>query len=520
MSGFPLLTTIIAAPALAALVIMAIPPQRKTAIRTVAMLGALLSAALTFAVVLRFDFATAGAGVFQLVERHAWIRQLGIDYYLAVDGIGVAMLILTAIIIVTGVLVSWGEIKDRPKEFFALLLLLVSGVYGVFVSYDLFLFFLFYEVAVLPMYLLIGVWGSQTYDLDGKIVRTKEYSAMKLTLYLMLGSAFILVGFLAFYFAAGKGTFDYFALQQAGFSKTFQLVVFPLVFIGFGILGGLWPFHTWSPDGHASAPTAVSMLHAGVLMKLGAYGVLRMAIAMMPAGAEFWGPIFLLFTLVNIVYGSIGALHQTDLKYVIAYSSVSHMGIVLFGLCTLTPLGLNGAVLQMFSHGIMTGLLFALVGSIYGRTHTRMIPYFGGFARKMPFLAVAFAIAAFCSLGLPGMSGFVAELLVFLGGFKAYPLQTALAATGIVFTALYILRVVQRMFFGPVVESSHGFDFSGLTDAGAREKLALGILIATLLVVGMYPYPMVKLIDQGVVDIMSFIRPDAAVTSLFGGGLR
>ena len=517
MSGFPILTAIIFSPALAALILMAIPPQRKTAIRTVALLGALISAALSFVVAAQYD--PAAAEKFQLVERVPWILQLGIDYYLAVDGIGVAMLILTAIIIVTGVIVSWGEIHDRPKEFFALLLFLVTGVYGVFVSYDLFLFFLFYEVAVLPMYLLIGVWGSQTYNLEGEIVRTKEYSAMKLTLYLMLGSAFILLAFLAMYFVAGRTTFDYFVLQSTVWSKEFQVVVFPLVFVGFGILGGLWPFHTWSPDGHASAPTAVSMLHAGVLMKLGAYGVLRMAIAMFPLGAEIWAPVFMLLALVNVVYGSIGALHQTDLKYVIAYSSVSHMGIVLFGLCTLHTLGLNGAVLQMFSHGIMTGLFFGLVVSIYGRTHTRMIPFMGGFARQMPFLAFAFSAAAFCSLGLPGMSGFVAELLVFLGGFQTNPVLTGIAATGIVVTALYILRVVQKIFLGPVVERSHGFDFTGLTDASPREKLALGILIATLLIVGFYPYWMMHVIDAGVVEVVRHLGPEkASLAWLLGKG--
>jgi NADH-quinone oxidoreductase subunit M len=277
------------------------------------------------------------------------------------------------------------------------------------------------------------------------------------------------------------------------YSRQFQIIFFPILFLGFGTLAGFWPFHTWSPDGHASAPTAVSMLHAGVLMKLGAFGIIRAGLELLPIGAQVWAPYLALFTLVNIVYGSMVAMAQTDLKYVIAYSSVSHMGIVLLGICTLNPIALNGAVLQMFSHGIMTGLFFALVGMVYGRTHTRVIPDMGGLAANMPFLAMAFIVGGMVSLGLPGFSGFVAELLVFLGAFKVYPLLAAVAVTGILFTAIYVLRVVQKMFFGPEKP-----EYAKLTDANWIEKTCLAILMLVLLGVGVYPSWLMNLINSSI----------------------
>jgi NADH-quinone oxidoreductase subunit M len=284
------------------------------------------------------------------------------------------------------------------------------------------------------------------------------------------------------------------------YSPAFQIVFFPVLFVGFGILAGFWPFHTWSPDGHASAPTAVSMLHAGVLMKLGAFGIIRVGLEILPVGAKFWVPILALFTLVNIVYGSLVATHQKDLKYVVAYSSVSHMGIVLLGICTLNPIGLNGAVLQMFSHGIMTGLFFALIGMVYGRTHTRIIPDMGGLVNQMPFLATAFIIGGLVSLGLPGFSGFVAEFLVFLGAFKTNAIVSAIAVTGILFTAIYVLRVVQKIFFGPVKDA-----FAGLRDANWIERGCLLLLILVLLGVGVYPSLMINMINTTVAPLAGLL---------------
>ena len=297
-------------------------------------------------------------------------------------------------------LVSW-NIDRRTREYFALLFILVSGVFGVFAAMDLFFLFFFYEVAVLPMYLLIAIWGSTR----------RGYAAMKLVMYLLAGSILIWVGLLALYHAMGASSFDFVDMQQAGFDPVLARVVFPIFFVGFGVLAGLWPFHTWSPDGHVAAPTAVSMLHAGVLMKLGAYGIIRMGVQLLPSGAQDWLWFFLIIAVINVLYGAFSAMAQRDLKFVIGYSSVSHMGYVLMGIGSLTVIGLDGAVLQMFSHGIMTALLFAMVGVIYDRAHTREISEFGGLARVMPRFSILFIIAGLTSLGLPGLSGFAAEFL-------------------------------------------------------------------------------------------------------------
>lgn len=431
-----------------------------------------------------------------LVEQFSWFKNWGIQYYLGVDGISMSMVVLTSIIIFTGVLASWNQ-ENRSKEFFALLLVLVTGVFGVFLSFDLFLFFMFYEVAVLPMYLLIGIWGTGP----------KEYSAMKLTLMLMVGSALLLVGFLALYHGSGMHTFDLMELAKFKYSNEFQQWVFPTIFIGFGILGALYPFHTWSPDGHASAPTAVSMLHAGVLMKLGGYGALRIAVYLLPEGAKEWGLFFMGLTTINILYGSLGAIKQKDLKYFTAYSSVSHCGMVLFGVASLNFMGFKGAVLQMFSHGIMTGLFFGLIGMVYGRTHTRIIPDMGGLAKVMPWLAVAFYIAGFASLGLPGFSGFIAESQIFMGGFFGNKWHsetmmrtlTVLATMSIVVTAVYVLRGLGTVFLGPIRDPH----YEELNDACFTEKLTTGILILSMIVVGFYPRILIDMIEPAIYPILN-----------------
>jgi NADH-quinone oxidoreductase subunit M len=315
---------------------------------------------------------------------------------------------------------------------------------------------------------------------------------MKLTLYLLVGSALIIAGILGLYFGAGLHTFDFDILEKVVFPVMFQKIFFPILFLGFAILAALWPFHTWSPDGHASAPTAVSMLHAGVLMKLGAYGCLMIAAYLLPAGARFWLPGVAVLTLVNIVYGSLGAVHQKDLKYIVAYSSVSHMGIVLLGIASLNAVALSGAVLQMFSHGIMTGLFFGLVGMIYGRSHTRFINEMSGLAKRIPVLAVFFILTGLTSLGLPGLSGFVAELLVFIGAFKTYPVLTVICVSGVVFTAFYVLRAIQKMFYGKpneVAEHIH-------SDANWIEIAALSLLMFFIIAIGCYPFYLMKVIHS------------------------
>ena len=340
-----------------------------------------------------------------------WYKNLNIHFYIGVDGVSVAMIGLTAIVIFAGIFASW-DVKDLHKEFFISLILLATGVFGFFISLDLFTLFLFYEIAVIPMYLLIGIWGSGP----------RHYSAMKLTLMLMGGSALIMLGLIGLYFNSapngGQLTFDLIQISKITIPMEAQRFFFPFLFVGFGVLGALYPFHTWSPDGHASAPTAVSMLHAGVLMKLGGYGCYRVAVFLLPQAAHEMAWIFLILTTISVIYGAFGAIWQKDLKYINAYSSVSHCGLVLFAVLMMNQTAINGAILQMISHGIMTALFFALIGMIYGRTHTRYINEMGGLMKVMPFLSVAYVIGGLASLGLPGFSGFVAEMTIFFGSFQ------------------------------------------------------------------------------------------------------
>lgn len=409
-----------------------------------------------------------------------WFTSLNIHYTVGVDGISVAMIALTSVVIFAGVFASW-RTDYLPREFFISLILLSSGVFGFFISLDLFTMFLFYEIAVIPMYLLIGIWGTGP----------KEYSAMKLTLMLMGGSALIMVGLLGIYFnsapAGQQLTFNLNEIAANGIPVVAQQFFFPMLFLGFGVLGALFPFHTWSPDGHASAPTAVSMLHAGVLMKLGGYGAFRVAIYLMPEAAQDQAWIFIILTSVSVVYGAFGAVVQKDLKYINAYSSVSHCGLVLFAILMMNQTALNGAILQMISHGLMTALFFALIGMIYGRTHTRMINEMGGLMKVLPFLGVAYVIAGLASLGLPGLSGFVAEMTIFVGAYQHTDLfhrfVTIMATTSIVVTAVYILRVVGVLLFGPIRDEHH----LHLTDATWWERLSTVTLITAIAAVGIFP---------------------------------
>jgi len=494
----PSLTIILLAPLLGALLIMVTPRRSLFAIRMIAAVATGIDLVLS-GWLCHVYLGNQWQGL-EFVHRVDWVPFGGIGYFVAADGISLSLVLLTALVIFCGVFASW-TIVYRTKEFYCLLLLLVTGVFGVFVSQNLFFFFLFYELAVLPMYLLIGIWGTGP----------KEYSAMKLTLYLLVGSAFMLVGILGIYFAAdlppGERTFDLSLLSQATYSPAFQVIAFFLLYIGFGVLAGIWPLHTWSPDGHASAPTAVSMLHAGVLMKLGAYGVLRVGFGCLPQGALTWAWLIGGIAVINIVYGAYVAMGQTDLKYVIAYSSVSHMGVVMLGLASCNEVAMNGAVFQMFSHGIMTGLFFALVGLVYEKSHTREIGAMGGLARRMPGIALAFTIGGMASFGLPGTSGFVAELLVFLGAIRAHAGQYLIGGVGgvplfaiyamgaviaIVVTATYVLRFLQRIFHGPLEEAK----YAEVPDARTTEWVALAVLSALLIVFGVYPSPLTNLIDS------------------------
>ncbi len=427
-----------------------------------------------------------------------WFEPLNIHYAVGVDGISVVMLLLSAVIVFTGVFASW-RLAVQQKEYFMWFCLLATGVFGFFISIDLFTMFLFYEVALIPMYLLIGVWGS------GR----KEYAAMKLTLMLMGGSAFLLVGILGIYFHSapegGSYTMNLLEIARVHIPMSAQRLFFPLTFLGFGVLGALFPFHTWSPDGHASAPTAVSMLHAGVLMKLGGYGCFRVAIYLMPEAAKELSWIFIVLTGISVVYGAYSAIVQKDLKYINAYSSVSHCGLVLFAILMLNRTAMTGAVLQMLSHGLMTALFFALIGMIYSRTHTRSIEEMGGLMRVMPFLSVCYVIAGLASLGLPGLSGFVAEMTVFVGAFEHadtfHRVMTVVAATSIVITAVYILRVVGRLLYGNVLNPAH----LSLKDATWDERFAVVCLIIAVAGIGLAPGWIADLISGSVLPVVGHL---------------
>ena len=447
-------------------------------IRAVMVTGA--SALLVLAVTLVFLFInerTGSSAPMLFTDSHVWYAPLHIHYAIGVDGISVVMLLLSAIIVFTGTFASW-NMQMQTKEFFLWFCLLSTGVFGFFISLDLFTMFLFYEVALIPMYLLIGIWGS------GR----KEYSAMKLTLMLMGGSALILMGILGIYFGAGATTMHIQELAHQSIPIEMQRIFFPLTFVGFGVLGALFPFHTWSPDGHASAPTAVSMLHAGVLMKLGGYGCFRVAIALMPEAAAEQAWIFLILTAIGVIYGAFTACVQKDLKYINAYSSVSHCSLVLFALLMMTRTAVTGAVLQMLSHGLMTALFFALIGMIYSRTHTRDIREMSGLMKVMPFLSVCYVIAGLANLGLPGLSGFVAEMTIFVGAFEVNTVfartLTVIATASIVITAVYILRLIGKILYGSAPDDSATLH---LTDATWDERIALLFLIIAIAGMGMIP---------------------------------
>jgi NADH-quinone oxidoreductase subunit M len=496
-----------------------------------------------------------------------WVASLGINYHVGADGTTAPMVLLTGLAAFCGVLISW-RIEDRTREFLAFFLLLVVGVYGVFVSLDLFLLFFWYEFAIFPMYLLIATWGW---------VQTREYAAMKLTLYILVGSVVALVGVLVMYFAAGSffndqsvtlanGQTRMAALQQyyddvnpnpqqrveaQAFSfdfRNFEAAAqwqniggeigpfdrgdisiarfwFPFIFIGFAVLAGLFPFHNWSPDGHVAAPTAVSMIHAGVLMKLGAYAALRVGVQLLPDGARVHLPWIILLALINVVYGAFIAFRQRDFKYVIGFSSVSHMGLVSLGVATMNIVGMTGAGLQMFSHGAMTALFFACVGMVYDQAHTRDIPSLGGFVQKMPWVALAFILGGLVSMGMPGLSGFIAEYPIFAGVWKApalnaatlnlayfpnfnyYPIVAILASLGIIVTAAYVLRVVQQVFFGDFNEKR----FPGIVDITRQDKLALVLLSGVLIIVGMWPQIMSTMIEAGMSPIVQALSKTLAV---------
>ena len=566
-TGFSILTAIIFIPIVAGFIILFLDRKNRDLVRGVAVTAAAAVLALSIAVFFGYDSFVKGAdglAAMQLSggeqsgtqmfadalafeQRVVWVESLGIAYHVGVDGVSAPMVLLTGMVALAGVLISW-NIEDRLREFMAFFMFLVAGVYGVFIAVDLFMLFFFYELAIFPMYLLIAGWGW---------VKLREYAAMKLTLYILVGSVFALVGAVAMYFTAGsfftgagagvfaealasgllpadsgpyswnivqltlaaeQGAFDIDILGIEGLN--FARFWFPFMFIGFGVLAGVFPFHNWSPDGHVAAPTAVSMIHAGVLMKVGAFAALRAGVQLLPDGAHTHLPWIVFLTLINVVYGALIAFRQRDFKYVIGFSSVSHMGLVSMGWATMNQTGMTGAGIQMFSHGAMTALFFGCVGMVYDRAHTRDIPSLGGFMKVMPWVGIAFVIGGLTSMGMPGLSGFIAEFPIFQGMWAAseqitleigsfqlsnyYSVIVILSALGIVITAAYVLRVAGQVFFGR-------FDadrFHDVGDIDASDRIVLIILGAPLIILGLYPPVMAPMIESG-------IRP---LIALLGGG--
>lgn len=467
---------------LGALLLAVLPMKDLRAIRATALFTSLITLGLGIYAAASCD---AKAGVVTLTQVK-WIQAFGAEYHLAADGISVAMVLLTGIASVTGVLFSW-NVTHRLKEFFAFFLLLIGAVYGVFLSFDLFLFFVFYELAIVPKYFLVAIWGGQD----------REYAAMKLVLYSFVGSALVLIAIVGTLVVSGGHSASLITLSHVPFTASFQYWAFPLMFIGFAILAGLWPFHTWAPTGHVAAPTAASMLLAGVIMKLGAYGALRAGVCLFPQGLLAWQDILSWLAVIGIVYGASVALVQSDFKFVIGYSSVSHMGFVILGLVSMSTIGLAGAILQMFSHGIIAGLLFGVVGRmVYERAHTRDLEklQFMNLGKALPFAAVTFVLASLASMGLPGFSGFVAEFSVLLGAWAMDPTKAVVAGIGIVIGVAFTLRALQTAFFhdAPAKELQ---TLEHAEPISLPEKLGALLLICTSLFVGLYPRILLDLIQ-------------------------
>jgi NADH-quinone oxidoreductase subunit M len=485
-----ILSYILLVPVITLGILLLLPANAVRAIRWLCALSGLVACALSLELFFLYDSA---AGTVQFEEIIPWVRGVGINYHVGVDGFSTVLILLNSLVYFTGVLTMW-DLEKRVKEYFVFMVLLVIGVYGVFMSLDLFFFFFFYEIAVVPMYPLILIWGSGN----------KDYAAMKLMVFLLAGSALLFPGLLAIYHEAGLHSFDMVALAAHSFDPEFQVFCYPFIYLGFGVLAGMFPFHSWSPTGHVAAPAAVSMLHAGVLMKLGAFGVLAVGMRLLPEGAVFWAPTFSVLAAIGIIYGAFVAMRQSDFKFVIGFSSVSHMGVVLLGLnlAALNKAGadaLNGAVFQMFAHGIMTALFFSTVGFIYDRAHSKTLADFGGLGSQMPRAVSIFIIAGLCGAGLPGLASFWPELLVFLAALNTYPIIGVAIIGGLVLTAIYILRVFALAFYGPPNPR-----WDGLREQDMRgfQLLPRVLLVAVLFFFGFYPNAMLNTINQTTVALL------------------
>ena len=475
-------------PVIGACLLFFIPKERTQTLKSISIASVTSSLICILIAFVKYDRGIAG---YQFVDKIEWIPSLGISYHVGVDGINLVLLVMTAFLAFTGVIVSC-SVKERLKEYLIFYLFLIVGCFGVLSSLDIFFIYFFYEMAVIPVFPLIGVWGSGN----------KEYATMKLTLYLTLGAVLALLALLALYFTVGLNTFDLTVIEKAvavnPLPLEFQLWAFPFILVGFGVILTLWPFHTWSPMGYAAAPTSVSMLHAGVLKKLGAYAIIRLGIGLMPDGAAHWMPYVAWIAVINIVYCGLIAFTQKDLKFILGYSSCSHMGYILLGLSCLTPIALNGTVFFMFAHGIMAALGFALVGFIYDQTHTRLLEDWGGFGKKIPLIATLFIMMSMASAGLPGFANFIGEMMILLGAWDKYRWQAVFAVAGLIITAGYMLKTVRASMQGPL-NTQHS---AHLQDARGLARIPYLILITILLAVGFFPSLILPTISSGTKPIL------------------
>jgi NADH-quinone oxidoreductase subunit M len=496
LSGVPILTVIVFFPLAGLIAVLLVPGRRGRAVKITANVVTGLEFLLTLGLLAVFS---PSSGEMQFLERASWIRALHVQYLMGIDGISLLLILLTSLLTFLATLSSWTAIKDREKEYYVFMLLLETGMIGVFASLDLILFYVFWEVMLVPMYFLIGIWGGER----------RLYAAIKFFLYTLFGSVLMLVGILIVYFH--YHTFDYLAILQTGdyLPLALQSWVFLLFFIGFAIKVPMFPFHTWLPDAHVEAPTAGSVILAGILLKMGTYGFIRFSLPLFPAASRKFVPLVVGLALVSIIYGALVSLVQKDMKRLIAYSSVSHMGFVMLGLFTFSPTAVKGAVLQMINHGISTGALFLVVGVLYERRHTRLISEFGGLSARMPLYAAVFLIMGLSSIGLPGLNGFVGEFMILVGTWNVHWAWAAAAATGIILAAGYMLWLYQRVMFGRLENPAN----ASLKDLGAREFATFVPLIVLAFWIGVFPKPFLDIIDKPVEKVIRIVRPEAVAPS-------